>query len=327
MPSIAVVGSINMDLVVRAPRFPCAGETVLGSAFATIPGGKGANQAVAARRLGGDVSIVGCVGDDAFGTTMRRGLAAEGVDVRGLAMRAGMASGIALITVDAAGENTIVVVPGANGTLGPDDVEAWRATIGASRVLLLQLEVPIDAVGAAARVAHEAGACVVLNAAPATSLPDALLGVVDYLVVNESEILAVAGGASDHTAAVEALRARGARHIVLTLGASGALLFAADGGTEAEAGFPVDVVDTTAAGDAFVGAFAVALAEGLTTGDAMRRGNAAGALTVMREGAQPSLPRREDVDAWLAAPRRHPQASMVRSTLPLDLEIDGHEGP
>ncbi|HTV00626.1 MAG TPA: ribokinase [Luteitalea sp.] len=303
MPTITVVGSINMDLVVRAGRFPAAGETLLGDTFATIAGGKGANQAVAAQRLGGRVAMVGCVGDDAFGVSMRDGLSDEGIDVSRVDVRAGQPSGVALITVDGTGENTIIVVPGANGTLSGEDVEAAREILASSRVLLLQLEVPLEAVQRAARIAADAGAAVILNAAPAASLPDTLIGLAEYVVVNESEIFALAGDAADRQGAVRTLHDRGARNVVLTLGAAGAILFAADGAVTTEVAFAVDVVDTTAAGDAFVGAFAVALAEGLTAAEALRRGNAAGALAVTREGAQPSLPRREDVDAWLATQR------------------------
>jgi ribokinase len=302
MPTIAVVGSVNMDLVVRTARFPAAGETLIGDGFATIAGGKGANQAVAAQRLGGRVGLVACVGDDEFGAIMRQGLADEGIDVTHVDVRTGEVSGVALITVDTAGENTIIVVPGANGTLSAEDVETAREAIAGARVLLLQLEVPLPTVGAAARLAHEAGASVILNAAPAAAVPDTLLSLAEYVVVNESEIFVLAGeGITDRQAAVHALQARGARTIVLTLGSAGAVLFAADGRVTTEVAFSVEVVDTTAAGDAFVGAFAVALAEGLTADEALRRGNAAGALSVTREGAQPSLPRREDVDAWLEA--------------------------
>lgn len=302
MPTIAVVGSVNMDLVVRTARFPAAGETLSGDAFATIAGGKGANQAVAAQRLGGRVGLIACVGEDEFGALMRQGLADEGIDVAHVDVRAGEVSGVALITVDAAGENTIIVVPGANGTLSAEDVESARDAIAGARVLLLQLEVPLPTVAAAARLAHAAGASVILNAAPAAAVPDSLLSLAEYVVVNESEIFVLAGeGLTDRQAAVRALQDRGARTIVLTLGSAGAVLFAADGRVTTEVAFSVEVVDTTAAGDAFIGAFAVALAEGLTADEALRRGNAAGALSVTREGAQPSLPRREDVDAWLEA--------------------------
>lgn len=300
MPRIAVVGSLNMDLVVRAPRFAQPGETITGHRFLTVPGGKGANQAVAAQRLGGTVSMIGCVGEDAFGTALAQGLADEGIDVTTVDVRGGQASGVALITVDDAGENTIVVVPGANGTLGEADIARADAVIASATVLLLQLEVPMPAVVAAARLARQAGVCVVLNAAPAMPLPDALLALADYLVVNEVEVFSLSGpGASDLPSAMATLRARGAQTIVVTLGAAGARLLRGNGDPLMVRAHAVDVVDSTAAGDAFVGAYAVALAEGADDATALRRGNAAGAIAVTRPGAQPSLPTRAELDAWL----------------------------
>jgi len=299
---ITVVGSINMDLVVRAPRFAQPGETIAGDTFMTVHGGKGANQAVAARRLGGIVTMVGGVGEDAFGAAMAQGLADEGIDVRLVDVRGGFPSGVALITVSADGENTIVVVAGANGTLTTDDVQLARQAIESAAVLVLQLEIPMDVVQAAAALAHDAGCIVVLNAAPAVALPEALLSLVDYLVVNETELFVVAGPAiEDQAGAIVALRQRGAAAIVVTLGAAGVRLVPRDGEPTLVHAYAVDVVDTTAAGDAFVGAFAVALSEGLSSVEALVRGNAAGALTVTRPGAQTSLPTREDVDAWLKA--------------------------
>ncbi|BCS31839.1 ribokinase [Luteitalea sp. TBR-22] len=300
MPRIAVVGSLNMDLVVRAPRFARPGETITGDLFLTIPGGKGANQAVAAQRLGGQVAMIGCVGEDAFGAALRQGLAEEGIDVTAVDVRGGLASGVALITVDGSGENSIVVVPGANGTLADADIMLAAPQLTAARVLLLQLEVPVTAVTLAAQVASESGAIVVLNAAPASPVPDALLALVDYLVVNETELFSLAGPeASDLAQATAHLRQRGARSIVVTLGAAGARLLRASGAESMVRAYPVDVVDSTAAGDAFVGALAVALAEGASDEVALRRGNAAGAIAVTRSGAQPSLPTRGELDAWL----------------------------
>jgi ribokinase len=301
-PRVAVVGSLNMDLVVRGPRFPRAGETLTGTRFETIPGGKGANQALAARRAGAQVTMVGAVGADDFGAALRAGLATEGVDVQHVAVAAGVATGVALITVDVHGENTIIVVPGANGCMTAEAVQAAAAAITAARVLLLQLEVPLAAVHAAARVAAEAGVTVILNAAPALVLPGALLALVDYLVVNETEVLEVgahAGVPADRAA--RALQSAGARTVVVTLGAAGALLMPPAGDVVATPAFEVEAVDTTAAGDAFVGAFAVALAEGATPSHALRVGSAAGALAVTRPGAQPSLPSRADIETLLAS--------------------------
>ena len=266
MPRIVVFGSLNMDLVVRASRFAQPGETITGSAFLTAPGGKGANQAVAARRLGADVAMIGRVGDDPFGQALRRGLAAEGLDVRLVDVTPSASTGVALITVDDSGENTIVVVPGANGLVSTEDIERALSVLTDADALLLQLEVPLPVVLSAARLARAASVPVILNAAPAQPLPSALLPLVDYLVVNETEVLDVAGLATDTPeTASRALQARGARTIVVTLGAAGALLVSPDGTTTAADGFRVEAVDTTAAGDAFVGALAVALAEGATT--------------------------------------------------------------
>src|SRR6478672_123167 len=193
MAKVAVVGSINMDLVVRVPRFPIAGETILGGVFATIPGGKGANQAVAARRLGADVAMIGRVGGDAFGGALRENLAREGIVTDGVGVDPARATGVALITVEDSGENTIIVVPGANGALTRADLDAARALLTGAASLLMQLEIPLDVVEAAAELAAAAGAVVILNAAPAQPLPPRLLARVDYLVVNEVEARLLAG--------------------------------------------------------------------------------------------------------------------------------------
>ncbi len=297
--SIVVVGSLNMDLVVRAPRFAQPGETIAGDLFVTAPGGKGANQAVAARRLGAEVSMVGAVGGDAFGTLLRGQLADEGIDVRHVSARHGQASGVALITIDGSGENTIVIVGGANAMLTPGDVEQAGAVLSAAQVVVLQLEIPPVVVEAAATLARAGGATVVLNAAPALPIPDTLLAAVDVLVVNETELLALADDAGTHDEAVGRLRARGVADLVVTLGARGARLLPAAGDPLLVPAHPVEVVDTTAAGDAFVGGLAVALAERRSLIDAVRLGCAAGALAVTRLGAQPSLPHRAAADALL----------------------------
>lgn len=305
MSKILVIGSVNMDLVVRTPRFARPGETLMGLGFDTVPGGKGANQAVAACRLGGSVAMVACVGEDAFGRAMREGLAEEGIDVQHVDVRGGHPSGVALITVDDRGENTIVVVPGANARMTVEDVALARPAIAAAAVLVLQLEVPMPVVHAAAAIAREHDRVVVLNAAPAQPCDDVLLALVDYLVVNETEVFALAGpDVHRRQDAIAALQRRGVRHVVVTLGAHGAVLASADGDATTVAAFAVPVVDTTAAGDAFVGAFAVALAEGASATEALTRGNAAGALTVTRAGAQPSLPTRAELDAWLDRNRK-----------------------
>lgn len=302
---IAVVGSLNMDLIVRTPRFPAAGETITGSDFRTVPGGKGANQAVAAARQGANVAMVGRVGQDAFGETLRQTLREAGVDVQHVGTDEDAATGVALIAIDPSGENRIIIAPGANGRVSPADVDAARDAIVAADALLLQLEVPLDAVERAVAVASEAGVCVILNPAPARPLPDELLQRVDYLIPNETEAAILTGSdPARPEEAAEGLRARGVRSVIVTLGAQGALL-SDESGTERIAGFPVDPVDTTAAGDAFVGTLGASLATGRSLRDALVVANAAGALATTKVGAQPSLPTRDRVEDFIARHRRN----------------------
>ena len=297
--AIVVVGSLNMDLVVRAPRLPQPGETLLGGEFRTFPGGKGANQAVAAARLGGSVRMVGRVGQDDFGSALLGTLKAAGVDTAHVTRDPEAASGVALITVDAAGQNAIVVASGANGRVAPADVDAAEAALAGAAVLVLQLECPLPAVERAVERARRHGLQVVLNPAPAQPLPPALLAGVDYLIPNQTE-LAQLTGAAEATAAARQLQAAGVRHVVVTLGEAGVLIVGPGGAFQLPA-HPVPVVDTTAAGDAFVGAFAVALAQGRPLPEAAAWGNAAGALAVTRAGAQPSLPTLAEVERLLGA--------------------------
>ncbi|MBK8974438.1 MAG: ribokinase [Planctomycetes bacterium] len=302
-PALCVVGSINMDLVVGTPRLPERGETVLGGPFATHPGGKGANQAVAAARLGARVAMVGRVGDDDFGRQLTAGLRADGVDVEHVRTAPGVATGIAAITVEHGGENTIVVAPGANARLTVDDVAAARAVLEAAAAVVLQLEVPLPTVAAAVAHARAAGVRVILNAAPAARLPPDLLPQVDVLVVNRGEGRLLAGSAApgdDDTSLCRALRALGPRLVVLTRGAEGALALGPDGAVSQPA-FAVATVDTVAAGDAFVGALAVGLAADTALAPALRFACAAGALATTRHGAQPSLPTTAAMEAFLAA--------------------------
>ena len=303
MPAhVVVVGSLNMDLVVRAPRIPAPGETLLGGEFHTVPGGKGANQAVAAARLGARVSMVGRLGADDFATQLLANLEADGIDHSAVIQDASTTTGVALIVVADDGQNSIVVASGANMQVTPGDVDAAAETIAAADVLLLQLEVPLDAVQRAAEIAHEHGVPVVLNPAPARDLPAGLLARVDVLIPNESETALLTGlpvdSETELEAAARALLDRGISTAILTLGARGAMLAT---GSEVEIipTFKVQPVDTTAAGDAFVAGFSVALAEGKPVAEAVRWGNAAGALAATRLGAQTSLPRRAELEQLL----------------------------
>ncbi|WP_199702544.1 ribokinase [Jiangella rhizosphaerae] len=283
-----------MDLVVTVDRAPGRGETVTGRTFTTVPGGKGANQALAAARAGGEVAFVGAVGDDEFGRGITSLLAGDGVDVSGLAV-SDQPTGTAHITVDATGDNSIVVVPGANGTV-TSLTDAHRAAIDAAEIVLLQLELPLGLVAEAARYARSRGVRVMLTPAPAVPLPPELLTAVDVLVPNEHEA-ALLAGVADPVAAARSLAAGGG-DVVVTLGGRGALRVAAGAETAVPA-FAVEAVDTTAAGDTFAGVLAVGLAAGLDWDDALRRASAAAALSVRRPGASSSMPDRAEIDAFL----------------------------
>ncbi len=301
---IAVTGSLNMDLVVRSPRIPSPGETIIGTTYQQIPGGKGANQAVAAARLGAQVSMLGRLGRDAFGDQLLEGLAAAGIDRTFVVQDRDAPTGVALIVVDDAGQNSIVVASGANMHLSPQDVDAAKGAIAGADVLLLQLEIPLETVICAAEVARRHGITVILNPAPARPLPERLLSLVHVLVPNESETALLTGTSIENVdqagSAAAALVQLGVGAVVLTLGARGALL--AQGGiTQVVPAFQVQPVDTTAAGDAFVAGLAVALAEGMALADAVRWGNAAGALATTVLGAQSSLPSRQALEHLLAA--------------------------
>lgn len=311
-PAIAVVGSINLDLVVRCAALPRPGQTVAGDDLQEHGGGKGANQAVAAARLGARTTLIARVGDDGAGQRLRAGLAAEGVAVPDDLVSAGVPSGTAIIAVEHGGENHILLVPGANAQLMPADVERHGGCIRAARVLLLQLEIPGETVLAAARLARAAGVRVLLDPAPAPQRLDPGLHHVDLLSPNRSEAEALVGRPLPTIAAVgEAaceLVARGAGAVVVTLGAEGALL-CADGRTRHLPAPAVDAIDATAAGDAFKAALALRWAEGAALEEAVRFALAAGALAASRPGAQPSLPRRAEVEALLAGHAIHVSAT------------------
>jgi ribokinase len=299
---VSVLGSINMDLVVRVPSLPRPGETVLGERLLHFAGGKGANQAVAAARLGAEVRMIGRVGSDAFGDELVHGLEEDRVDVSGIVRDGDEPSGAALIVVEAGGQNTVTVAPGANGKVGADEVGRLAGGLGPADIVVLQLEIPVDAVRSAVDAAHGAGARVVLNAAPATSPMS--LPVVDLLVVNEAEAASLSGvPVTDRASARAAAAALGqsARAVAVTLGAAGSVLWE-DGRIIDVEPRHVHAVDATAAGDAFVGAVAYALAAGRPLAEAVELGSAAGAVAVTRMGARSSLPTIDEV-LQLGAPR------------------------
>ena len=300
-PRVVVVGSSNTDLVIKTRSIPRPGETVLGGSFLMAAGGKGANQAVAAARLGADVTFVARIGSDAFGDASLAGLAAEGIRTEFIAREDQTASGVALVIVDEQAENAIAVAPGANSLLSVHDVEQAKDTIRAADVLLLQLETPLDTVRHAARLAREADVPVILNPAPAQPLDQAMLACVTVLTPNRGEAALLSGieVVDDATAraAAHALLGMGVMHVVITLGAEGAL-WIGQGEEDRIAGMAVDALDTTAAGDAFNGALAAALGVGDSMRQAVRFAMVAGALATTQMGAQPSLPTREAVEAY-----------------------------
>jgi ribokinase len=313
MARIVVLGSLNVDLVVTVPRLPQPGETVLGDGLASYPGGKGANQAVAAARLGGQVAMVGRVGNDRFAAGLIENLDVNHVDSSGVERDPAAPTGAALIYVEAGGQNMIAVAPGANATVSPMDAQRAVSRLGAGDVLAMQLEIPVAAVKEAVTAARQAGAHVLLNAAPAQRLEPGLLRQLDALVLNEREANALiayereanaliayereATLLADHddpSTTAAALRTLGPRLVIVTLGPTGSL-FCDETGVHRVEPFPVKSIDATGAGDAFMGALAVGIARGLPTEAAVRFGNAAGAAATSSVGAQAALPRLEDL--------------------------------
>lgn len=294
MPRIVVVGSINMDLVTEAARFVGPGETILGQRFLTVPGGKGANQAVAAARLGAEVALIGATGDDGFGRALREGLQREGIDLDHCVQLADHASGTASITI-AGGENQIIVVPAANARVTPAQVEQARGLIERADAVLVQMEIPLETVEATLRLGKRSGVPVILNPAPAQKLPTEWLRLVRYLTPNQHELATVLDAAEDED--FRRLMQRAPCPVVLTRGGEGAWYREQDEPVH-QHGFAVDVVDSTGAGDTFNAALAVFLHEGLLS--AVRKACAAAALSVGKLGAQGGMPRLAELDAWLA---------------------------
>ena len=304
---IVVVGSLNADFVINMHRFPEPGETVVGKDFTIFPGGKGANQAYGVAKLGGYVSMVGQVGNDAQGPWLRQHLASAGVDVSHVREDKAVSSGIALISIDASGQNQIVMVPGSNSTFSVEILEQSRDLIASAKLVLLQLEIPLGTVETAARYAKAAGALIILDPAPAVEISDELLAIIDYLTPNETEFVALTGGTRlndkffrrEVALRAHKLRMRGAKKVIVKMGSLGALLVA-----ESQEHFwpavPVVAVDTTAAGDAFNAAFAFALATGKMDLEAGRFATAAAACSVTRRGAQLSMPTFDEVENLLA---------------------------
>lgn len=310
---LVVVGSSNMDLVVRSPHIPISGETILGGDFLMVPGGKGANQAVAIAKLGAHALFVARLGDDVFGQQSLENLKQEKVDTRFVTLTPGTPSGVALITVDQAGNNAIVVAPGANAKLSPDDVYRAQSEICSAGAVVAQLEVPLATVHCAAELAHRAGVVFVLNPAPAQKLAPELLRMATVLTPNEVEAEILTGvrvtDPDSACAAADRLVAAGVKAVIVTMGAKGFLL-AQGAAREYIEGERVKVVDTTAAGDAFTGSLAVGLGQGHSLSDSALFANRAAALCVTKRGAQPSMPTMEEVCAFM--PTRGKESRRIR---------------
>ena len=300
MKPIVIVGSINADLVTRSKRLPGPGETVAGDTFEIFPGGKGANQAVGVARLGYGSQMIGRVGSDSFGRDLRASLEGFGVDPAAVDQVDG-ASGVAVIQVEGTGENRITVVAGANAALTPEYLDTHRALVTGAAMVLTQLETPIATVEALGRLCAKAGVPLMLDPAPAAPLDDELLRNVTWLTPNlhEARVLAGAGEEDDPAAMAQTLRVRGARNVLVKLGKDGAIAALEDGTVVRTEAFAVEPKDTTAAGDAFNAGFAVGLARGMKVENAMRFASAVAALSVMKAGAQPSMPGLEEVEEFL----------------------------
>lgn len=294
---ILVIGSSNTDMTIKSPRLPAPGETILGGTFVMGPGGKGANQAVAASRLGGDVTFICKVGRDMFGENAVKGYQKEGIDTSHT-LYSDQASGTALILVDDGGENCIAVAPGANGDLSPADIDSVADVIKKADYLILQLEIPVESVLRAAKIAHEAGVYVILNPAPACKLPEEIFKYISLITPNQTESALMTGievkDEASRTKAIESFHKMGVKDVIVTLGSKGSLVCQGNEQIMVEA-LKVKAVDATAAGDTFCGAVCVALSEGKTLEEAARFATKASALTVQKMGAQSSIPYITDI--------------------------------
>lgn len=300
---LVVLGSINADHILNLERFPTPGETLTGNRYQVAFGGKGANQAVAAGRSGADIAFIACVGDDDTGERVRQQLKKDRVDIAPVGVVTGESTGVALIFVNGDGENVIGIHAGANGALSPDKVQAEHERIRAARALLMQLESPLESVLAAAQIARNSDTLTILNPAPASALPDELLALIDVITPNETEAEGLTGVAvKDDASAAQAaqvLHDKGISTVLITLGKRGVWL-SENGKGQRIPGFTVKAVDTIAAGDTFNGALVTAMLEGKPLAEAIRFAHAAAAIAVTREGAQPSVPWRDEIDAFLA---------------------------
>jgi ribokinase len=298
---ITVIGSLNLDMVVYAKKIPRPGETVMGKNFKQVPGGKGGNQADASAKLGADVVMIGCIGNDVIGTMLKNSLKTDGVNVDSVLINEEEATGIAAIVVEDSGNNAITVVPGANYKLRVQDIESLSAIIKRSKVILLQLEVPIESVRASLKIGRESGAVTILNPAPAAELDEEIYRYAEILTPNESELEVLTGHNTETLEQVEAagkiLVGKGTKEIIVTLGQNGCMHINKYGAMHYKA-YKVKAVDTTAAGDGFNGALAVSIDEGNTIEEAIKFAMKVGAMIVTREGAQTSLPLKKEIDAF-----------------------------
>lgn len=302
MKKIVVIGSLNMDFAVQVKDAPKTGETVMAEGMALIPGGKGANQAFAAAKLGGRVTMLGAVGADTYGKVLADNLAAAGADVSHLKVTDEASTGIALVEVDHTGDNRIIVISGTNALVDIPYIDSKMDVIAESDIVVMQLEIPLETVVHAAKAAKKLGKLVILDPAPArTDLPDELLANVDIIKPNEHEVIAILGGGDiSQKEAARQLKEKGAASVLVTMGGAGSCYYAADGTVTRADAFKVNAIDTTGAGDSYTAALAVAIAEGANMADAMALASKVGAMVTTKAGAQTSIPSRAEVIAWNA---------------------------